>query len=166
MSQPESKQFEIISDEHADPHKSEELQGEKDASVLKQKFIILKRSAENYQMHIFWLALYTMVLLSIFAERAYCEIAKYFQNLYQHESFFRLFRGERARWSATNCRLRSDSNERRRLRNDVHLLNPFGHHVQKHDNVHEGNVVASRNSLRLCGWNAQIHRALGNFFHK
>jgi hypothetical protein len=85
MSQPESKQFEIIGDEHADPHKSEELEGEKNASVFKKKFIILKRSAENYQMHIFWLALYTMVLLSIFAERAYCETLKYCHTFYEHD---------------------------------------------------------------------------------
>jgi hypothetical protein len=149
MSEPESKHFEIIGDEHAVPHKIEELQGEKDASVLKQKFIIIKRSAENYQMHIFWLALYTMVLLSIFAERAYCETAKNVHNSFlQHNLFlFRLFRGKRACWSATNCRLRSDSDKRRRLRDDVHLLNPFGHYVQKHDYLYEGNVVAPRYSI-------------------
>lgn len=79
MSKPTSKDFQIIGDEHADPHKSEELKGEENASMLKKKFIIIKRSAENYQMHIFWLAIYTMVLLSIFAERAYCETKSFLE---------------------------------------------------------------------------------------
>ncbi|XP_059487238.1 dual oxidase 2-like [Neocloeon triangulifer] len=60
----------VIQDEHAIPHTSSEEPNETD-SWIKRNFISIKRSAENYRMHIFWCTLYTLVLLSIFAERAY-----------------------------------------------------------------------------------------------
>ena len=49
-------------------------QGEKDSSVLP---IVHKKNRvttwfELYRLQIFWTSLYTMVVLAIFAERAYC----------------------------------------------------------------------------------------------
>jgi len=33
----------------------------------------IRRAIENYSREIFWMTLYTLVLLAIFAERAYCK---------------------------------------------------------------------------------------------
>jgi len=80
MAAPREYEHQIINDDHAVPHKSEELEKEKSASWFVRNFIVFKRSAENYQMHAFWITLYTLVLFSIFAERAYCEFLRVFSN--------------------------------------------------------------------------------------
>lgn len=38
-----------------------------------QRWLSFHRFVSNYKTHIFWLALYQIVVLLIFAERAYCE---------------------------------------------------------------------------------------------
>ncbi|CAB3380635.1 Hypothetical predicted protein [Cloeon dipterum] len=60
----------IIKDEHAIPRKQSDDVDE-EAPWIKRTFTLLKKSAENSQMHIFWATLYTLVLICIFAERAY-----------------------------------------------------------------------------------------------
>lgn len=40
---------------------------------LRKKIHGTIRFIENYKMHIFWLTIYTLILLLIFAERMYCK---------------------------------------------------------------------------------------------
>lgn len=40
----------------------------------KQRVNQLIRFIENYQLHIFWVSLYTLVLFGIFIEKAYCKL--------------------------------------------------------------------------------------------
>lgn len=49
------------------------LQNRKEEPIQSSFWISIKRIIENYSREIFWLVLYTLVLLAIFAERAYCK---------------------------------------------------------------------------------------------
>jgi hypothetical protein len=49
------------------------LQNRKEEPIQSSFWIYIRRVTENYSREIFWLALYTLVLLAIFAERAYCK---------------------------------------------------------------------------------------------
>lgn len=49
------------------------LQNRKEEPIQRSFWISIRRKIENYSREIFWLALYTLVLLAIFAERAYCK---------------------------------------------------------------------------------------------
>ena len=49
------------------------LQNPEEETVKTTFFTQFKRLIENYAREVFWTALYTIVLLAIFAERAYCK---------------------------------------------------------------------------------------------
>lgn len=98
------------------------------------------------------MSLYTLILLAIFAERAYCKVfqknAEYFLVI---PTSCRLFRGTRTLRSSENCRLRCDCNERCCISDDVHVFLFAGHYVQKYDHLFKGHGRQSVLLLRFDG---------------
>jgi hypothetical protein len=62
----------VRNDPRIDNDQEVALQNRKEEPIQSSFWISIKRIIENYSREIFWVALYTLVLLAIFAERAYC----------------------------------------------------------------------------------------------
>lgn len=61
------------SDPSIDNDQEVALQNTKEKPIKASFWISIRRATENYSREIFWMTLYTLVLLAIFAERAYCK---------------------------------------------------------------------------------------------
>jgi hypothetical protein len=60
------------------------LQNRPKEEPMKSSFwIFTRRVIQNNSREIFWLVLYTLVLLAIFAERAYCKLISIFRGSYK-----------------------------------------------------------------------------------
>jgi hypothetical protein len=59
------------------------LQNRKEEPIQSSFWTSIRRATENYSREIFWLALYTLVLLAIFAERAYCKLISVLKGNYK-----------------------------------------------------------------------------------
>jgi len=63
----------VRSDPSIDNDQEVALQNTKEKPIKASFSISIRRAIENYSREIFWMTLYTLVLLAIFAERAYCK---------------------------------------------------------------------------------------------
>jgi hypothetical protein len=63
----------VRSDPSIDNDQEVALQNTREKPIKSSFWISIRRVIENYSREIFWLTLYTLVLLAIFAERAYCK---------------------------------------------------------------------------------------------
>lgn len=63
----------VRSDPSIDNDQEVALQNTKEKPIKASLWISIRRATENYSREIFWTVLYTLVLLAIFAERAYCK---------------------------------------------------------------------------------------------
>jgi len=63
----------VRSDPSIDNDQEVALQNTKEKPIKTSLWISIRRAIENYSREIFWMVLYTLVLLAIFAERAYCK---------------------------------------------------------------------------------------------
>lgn len=63
----------VSNDPNIDEAQEKALKNRNKEPIQRSFWISIKRIIENYSREIFWLTLYTLVLLAIFAERAYCK---------------------------------------------------------------------------------------------
>lgn len=133
---------------------TEELQPEQGRLISWIRFVDAKKS------EIFFVVLYTLIMLYIFLDKVYCK------SLYPGFKILKIFffRLHLPKWifgTSANCRIGSDADSWHRHCDDVQFFHNPTDNVPQSDHLYEGNFSVQVHCFRQCRFVPQVYRSVG-----